>query len=366
MICLGIESSCDETALALVEDSKVLASVLATQMELHALFGGVVPELASREHYRFMGPLYDALLQKAGIQAQDIDVYAVSRGPGLLGALLVGVCFAKGLAFATQKPLLGINHLHAHLLVAGLEYELEFPALGVLVSGGHTHLYKISAIDDFQVLGRTLDDAAGEAFDKVGKVLGLAYPAGQEFDLLSQNGKLAINASEPHGIPNESCKKRKQNLFPRPYLDNDNLDFSFSGLKTAASSYIAKNPQLLQRDDVQNLAQLQLMCAAFTDAVVETLCIKCERALKQHPDIKSIIMAGGVAANSHLRQSMQSLALRLGKKIQIPSIKLCTDNAVMVAYTGCLYAQKGLYHPLHFEALPRGQVIPHDFCEIEK
>ncbi len=347
MICLGIESSCDETALALVQEGKILASVLATQVELHALFGGVVPELASREHYRFMGPLYDALLAKAGIKAQDVDVYAVSRGPGLLGALLVGVSFAKGLALASGKKVVGINHLHAHLLAAGLEQELHFPALGVLVSGGHTHVYKMHSATSFEVLGRTLDDAAGEAFDKVGKVLGLAYPAGRIFDQLSQRGHVA---------------QKGKPLFPRPFVDNDHIDFSFSGLKTAATLYISQHPEVLEpftavEDAPQALCD---MCAAFTAAVVDTLCIKTERALQAHTDIQSLVLAGGVAANSHLRAKMQALASARGLHFAVPSPLLCTDNAAMVAYAGWLYASQGLYHELNFEAVARGQVIPDD------
>ncbi len=367
MICLGIESSCDETALAVVQDGRLLASTLATQVEMHALFGGVVPELASREHYRFMGPLYDTVLQKAEISPQDVDVYAVSRGPGLLGALLVGVGFAKGLALASNKPVLGINHLHAHLLAVGLEQELRFPALGVLVSGGHTHLYKIRSADDFEVLGRTLDDAAGEAFDKVGKVLGLAYPAGRVFDALSQRGYECITAAD-------------KKLFPRPYLGNDTLDFSFSGLKTAATQYIAKHPDLATSlkdipmadtakvDAVMGCASHELcrMCAAFTEAVVDTLCLKSAKALQKHPDIKSIIMAGGVAANSHLRKGMQKLAEKKALQLLVPSPALCTDNAAMVAYCGWLYGQKGLYHPLDFESFARGQVVPENWLGAEQ
>ncbi len=350
MICLGIESSCDETALALVQDGKVLASVLATQVEMHALFGGVVPELASREHYRYMGPLFDKLLQKAGISVSDIDSYAVSRGPGLLGALLVGVSFAKGLAMATQKPVVGVNHLHAHLLAAGLEHALAFPALGVLVSGGHTHVYRIDAIDNFTVLGRTLDDAAGEAFDKVGKVLGLAYPAGKAFDALSQRGRVA---------------QKGKTLFPRPYIDNDNLDFSFSGLKTAATLYISKHPEVLEPYGSIDEAPQALcdMCAAFTQAVVDTLCIKTQRALAKNEGIKSLILAGGVASNSHLRAKMASLAQENGLAFHVPSPALCTDNAAMVAYAGWLYAQQGLCHALDFEAIARGQSIPQDWCK---
>ncbi len=351
MICLGIESSCDETALALVQEGKLMASVLATQVEMHALFGGVVPELASREHYRYMGPLFDTLLRKANITAFDIDAFAVSRGPGLLGALLVGVSFAKGLALATQKPLVGVNHLHAHLLAAGLEHPLRFPALGVLVSGGHTHLYRMDSEERFTVLGRTLDDAAGEAFDKVGKVLGLAYPAGRAFDALAQRGIVATKGKA---------------LFPRPFLDNDNVDFSFSGLKTAATLYISKHPEVLEPyEGIENAPQAVCdMCAAFTQAVVDTLCIKTERALERQSGIQSIIMAGGVAANSHLRTKMQALAQSRGLEFLVPSPSLCTDNASMVAYAGWLYASRGLCHDLSMEAVARGQNIPEDWCKI--
>lgn len=235
MLCLGIESSCDETALALVEDGRLLGSVLASQSNVHALFGGVVPELASREHYRYVGPLFDELMQRCGTKPADLDLVAAARGPGLLGSLLVGVAFAKTLALGLGAPFLGVNHLHAHLLAVGLEHELVFPALGLLVSGGHTHLYRLESPWRCLLLGRTLDDAAGEAFDKVGKLLGLAYPGGQLLDALARTG-----AASPK-------------LFPRPYLDNDNLDFSFSGLKTAAAVFIERNfgsapwPRPLQR-----------------------------------------------------------------------------------------------------------------------
>ena len=221
MLCLGIESSCDETALALVENGRLLASVLASQADVHALFGGVVPELASREHYRYIGPLFDELMRRCRCRSADIDLVSVARGPGLLGSLLVGVAFAKGLALGLGVPFLGLNHLHAHLLAVGLERELSFPCLGLLVSGGHTHIYRLEAPWRCLPLGRTLDDAAGEAFDKVGKLLGLAYPGGGLMDALATAGKADAG------------------LFPRPYLDNDNLDFSFSGLKTAAASYLS-------------------------------------------------------------------------------------------------------------------------------
>ena len=347
MLCLGIESSCDETALALVKDGRVLHSVLATQSEIHALFGGVVPELASREHYRFVGALYDRLMSDAGLRAQDVDVFAVSRGPGLLGALLVGVAFAKGLALATHKPVLAINHLHAHLLAAGLEQPLTWPALGLLVSGGHTHVYRMESPAALTVLGRTLDDAAGEAFDKVGKILGLPYPGGRILDALARRGRAEAR------------------LFPRPYLDNANLDFSFSGLKTAVASYLATHPELDARTldvDAPEKAPQALcdVCASFNLAVVDTLCAKTLRALEGQPDIKTLVLAGGVAANSLLRERMAQLAAGRGAVLLTPSPGLCTDNAVMVAYAGWLLAGMGGQHALDFEAVPRGRVLPED------
>ncbi len=357
MICLGIESSCDETALGLVQDGKLLDSILATQVELHALFGGVVPELASREHYRFIGRLYDTLLARNSLTGQDIDYIAVSRGPGLLGALLVGVAFAKGLAFASQKPLIGINHLHAHLLAVGLEEHIDFPALGVLVSGGHTHIYRMDNENSMLLLGKTLDDAAGEAFDKVAKILGLPYPGGKILDELAKLG---------------TKEEKGKKLFPRPYLDNDNLDFSFSGLKTAASLYIAQHPKLIQQ--ITNLSKQALtehntsselchMCAAFVSAIVDTLCIKTNRALERNKDIKTIILAGGVAANSQLRCAMHELATQNSVHLMVPSPALCTDNGAMVAYAGWLYAQQGLHNTLDFETIPRGKPIPQDYIQ---
>ncbi len=363
MLCLGIESSCDETALALVRDGVLVDAVLATQESVHAIFGGVVPEIASREHYRFIGVLYDTLMQRAGVSASDIDIFAVSRGPGLLGSLLVGVGFAKGLAFAAQKPLLGIDHLQAHLLASGLEQPLTFPALGVLVSGGHTHLYRMENISEdsenvlpsFQVLGRTLDDAAGEAFDKVGKLLGLPYPAGRLLDALATRGR-------------KECETALLPNFPRPYLDNDNLDFSFSGLKTAASAYISANKEALtwHNDyDGRNIdtAPVALcgMCAAFNEAVVDTLCKKVERALSVHEDIGTLILAGGVAANSLLRERLDESILCRGGRFIAPSAALCTDNAAMVAYAGWLYGRAGYRHDLNFSAFARGQRIADDW-----
>lgn len=347
MLCLGIESSCDETALALVRDGALLSSVLASQVDVHALFGGVVPELASREHYRCMGPLFDTLMARAGCAVTDLDVVAVSRGPGLLGSLLVGVAFAKGLALATGARLVGVNHLHAHLLAAGLEQPLSFPALGLLVSGGHTHLYRMEGPDSFQTLGRTLDDAAGEAFDKAGKLMGLAYPAGRLMDELARDG-------DPAAVP-----------FPLPYLRNDSLDFSFSGLKTAAAAYLDGIPPAERWPRPVTTAQgapriLSDCCASYTRAIVETLLRKVERALERQPDLSTLILAGGVAANSHLRSGAEALMRRRGGRLLMPSPALCTDNAVMVAHAGWLLAREGAHHDLALQAVPRGRPIPAD------
>lgn len=349
MLCLGIETSCDDTSLALIENGRALAQVMSSQASLHALFGGVVPELASREHSRLIGPLFDSLFASTGRTPSHVDVVSVARGPGLLGSLLVGVSFAKAFAFATGATLIGVNHLHAHLMIAGLENTLELPALGVLVSGGHTHLYRIESPTEFISLGKTLDDAAGEAFDKAGKMLGLPYPAGRHIDELSRLGKA------------------DNKLFPRPYTDNSSLDFSFSGLKTALATYLAKHPDLKTSWNpetgeraLENSQGLPDLCASYTAAVVDTLTLKTERALKAYPGCRSLVLAGGVAANSSLRQAMAELAKRFSLPFLVPKHEYCTDNAMMIAYLGNLLASSGYHHPLGFEAIPRGRAIPND------
>lgn len=350
MLCLGIETSCDETALALVQDGRCVDSVLATQVDVHALFGGVVPELASREHYRFTGALYDELMRHSGLSLAKVDAVAVARGPGLLGALLVGVAFAKGLALAGNKPLIAVNHLHAHLLAAGLENELTYPALGLLVSGGHTHLYRMNAPESMTLLGRTLDDAAGEACDKFAKMLGLPYPGGVLLDALAQRGQPA------------------QTLFPRPYTHVNNLDFSFSGLKTAALQYVNAHPDLVTegrrvRTAGTDSASAALcdVCASYMLAVADTLRLKTARAFQQEQGtLTSLVVAGGVAANTQVRAAMHALAKEVGKPLLLPSRFLCTDNAVMIAHAGELLARKGLGHGLAFPAIPRGQKLPDD------
>ena len=357
MLILGIETSCDETAFGLVEDGVLRGASMASQADMHALFGGVVPELASREHYRVLGPLFDDFMAKSGKSVADLDAVAVTRGPGLLGSLLVGVAFAKALALGAGIPLIGVDHLKAHLLAAGLEQDLPLPALGLLVSGGHTHLYYIQSAREFTLLGRSLDDAAGEAFDKVAKVLTLPYPGGRHLDGLAQKG--VIN----------------QRLLPCPYLDNDNLDFSFSGLKTAAATFVAERPALKataagirHKTDgaVTNAAKGELadFCASFNYSVARTLTLKTARALKKlrddHCEVRCLTAAGGVAANSMIRKQLSALAHEEQLPLVLPAPELCTDNGAMIAYCGYLLAREKLAHGLEMTAIPRGSHIPED------
>ena len=353
MRVLGIESSCDETALSIVDDNGVRSSVISSQADMHALFGGVVPELASREHARLIGPLFDELLRKTGFDgsAQDnIDCIAVTRGPGLMGSLLVGVAFAKALAAAWNKPLIGVNHLHGHLLAAALENDLSWPALGLLISGGHTHLYRMDSPTDMTVLGRTIDDAAGEACDKFAKMAGLPYPGGALLDELGRRGMA------------------DSTMFPRPYTKNDNLDFSFSGLKTAGAQWLAAHPDAhFPAGDEPAKERLYLasqpLCdaaASYLDAIADTLVIKTRRAMDTFAP-QSIVVAGGVAANSVVRIAFAELAKEKKLPLFFPSLKLCGDNAVMIAYTGWHMAKAGRMHDLALSAIPRGQLIPEDW-----
>ncbi|MBU1039950.1 MAG: tRNA (adenosine(37)-N6)-threonylcarbamoyltransferase complex transferase subunit TsaD [Proteobacteria bacterium] len=367
MLVLGVETSCDETGLALVRDGKLVCEVLASQTDMHAVFGGVVPEIASREHLRMLPLLLQDLLAKAcastpELGLTDIDAIAVARGPGLLGALLVGLSFAKGLCLGTGARLIGVNHLHAHLLAPGLEAELSTPALGLLVSGGHTHLYHMAASPDgptrFRLLGRTLDDAAGEAFDKVAKLLNLPYPGGRYLDELAQ------------GVEPDT------RLFPRAYISNDNLDFSFSGLKTAVAEELGKRPHLtlakmptadeLRAHGALALSrhgeELGLIAASFNWAVSETLRIKVERALDREPGVLGLVVAGGVAANSFVRKTMTSLAEQRRLALHLPGLALCTDNAAMIAHAGWQALRGGYAHGLDLESVPRGRAVPEDWA----
>jgi len=361
VLVLGVETSCDETGVALVQNGTLLAESLASQTDIHAVFGGVVPEIASREHQRMLPILYRELLGKSGVATSDIEGIAVARGPGLLGSLLVGMSFAKGLCLATGVALLGVDHLHAHLLAPGLETELRFPALGLLVSGGHTHIYRMDSATDFKLLGRTLDDAAGEAFDKVAKLLNLPYPGGRYLDDLSQ------------GVAPDKA------MFPLAYVHNDNLDFSFSGLKTAVAEYLSKHPHLaypvmheadaLRQGGALALSahpeELSLLAASFNRAVAETLRVKVERALDREEGLVALVVAGGVAANSHVRAAMSQVAASRGLVACLPRPSLCTDNAAMIAYAGGLALEAGYRHGLDLESVPRGRAVPRDWSLAE-
>lgn len=306
---LGIETSCDETGLAIYDSEQgLLAHALNSQIKTHAEYGGVVPELASRDHINHLIPLLEQVLKTAAIPISSISAIAYTQGPGLVGALLVGAGFAKALAYAWQIPALGINHMEGHLLAPFLEAQYpKFPFLALLVSGGHTQLIAVEDIGTYKILGDTLDDAAGEAFDKTAKLLGLDYPGGP---LLA---KLALK-----GLPN-------QYHFPRPMLDRPGLDFSFSGLKTHALNAINKTK--LTPQNKANLAW------AFEDAIVDTLIKKCQRAIHQ-TNINNLVIAGGVGANKTLRQRLEQFATQNNICVFYPAQEFCTDNGAMIAYAG--------------------------------
>lgn len=309
MLVLGIESSCDETACAIVRDGReVLANEIASQVEEHARFGGVVPEIASRQHLAALFPLVSRALDNAALRLEQIDLIAVTRAPGLIGPLLVGLSGAKALALSQGLPLIGVNHLAAHLLAARLLPEPpDYPFLGLIASGGHSALYRVDGPTSFTRLGATRDDAAGEAYDKVAKLLGLGYPGGVVIDRLARSGN-------PRAIP-----------FPRALRRKDTLDFSFSGLKTAVRTAVAENPPTPE--------QLPDLCASFQEAAVDTLLSKCSLALAQ-TKLTRLVLAGGVAANSRLREKAQLLAKKMRIELFLPTLALCTDNAAMVAACG--------------------------------
>ncbi|MES9961426.1 MAG: tRNA (adenosine(37)-N6)-threonylcarbamoyltransferase complex transferase subunit TsaD [Sedimenticola sp.] len=335
MRVLGIETSCDETGVAIYDgENGLLGHRVYTQTDVHAEFGGVVPELASRDHVRKTLPMIRGLLADVGLEKGDIDAVAYTSGPGLVGALLVGGAIGRTLAWAWGVPALGVHHMEGHLLAPMLEAEgPEFPFVALLVSGGHTQLVEVRGVGQYRMLGESLDDAAGEAFDKTAKLLGLPYPGGPELARLAEQG--------------DPGRYR----FPRPMTDRPGLDFSFSGLKTFALNTL----QEAQREEGEAFEKGRTkadIARAFEDAVVETLAIKCRRAVRESGS-KTLVLAGGVSANRRLRARIQEIMEKEGGRAYYPRPEFCTDNGAMIAYAGWQRLNAGQHEPLVFGAKPR-------------
>jgi len=328
MRILGIESSCDETGIAIYDDEQgLLAHQLYSQVKVHADYGGVVPELASRDHVRKTLPLIDVAFAQAGCGPEDLDGIAYTAGPGLVGALLVGTSIGRSLAYGWNIPAVAVHHMEGHLLAPMLEEDKpEFPFIALLVSGGHTMMVKVSGIGEYEVLGESVDDAAGEAFDKTAKLLGLDYPGGPRLAKLAEQGS------------------PERFVFPRPMTDKPGLDFSFSGLKTAASLAIRDSD-----DDEQTKADI---AHAFQTAVIDTLIIKCKRALKQ-TGIKRLVIAGGVSANVQLRAQLERVMQGMKGRVYYPRTEFCTDNGAMIAYAGMQRLKAGQFASLDMKTKPR-------------
>jgi N6-L-threonylcarbamoyladenine synthase len=330
MHTLGIETSCDETAAAVLRDETVLSSIVSSQIDIHKKYGGVVPELASREHLKNLMPVIREALSSASVSLKDIDLIAVTYTPGLIGALLVGVSAAKAIAYAQNIPFIGVHHGEGHILAAHIEYPgIGYPYIALLVSGGHTALYHVKGLGEYKLLGQTRDDAAGEAYDKVAKLMGLEYPGGPVLDKLAQEGN-------PEAVK-----------FPRGHLEA--FDFSFSGLKTAVRNHIALfrskdkgiDPELNIRD----------VAASFQAAVVDTLVEKTMQAASA-TGVDKIVVAGGVAANSLLRRRMNEEATKRGISLCLPGMSYCIDNAAMIALAGYLHYKRGKTSSLDLNPRP--------------
>jgi len=328
MRVLAIESSCDETAVAIVEDGKLLSSVLSSQVNIHRKYGGVVPEIAARKHLENILFLLDEALDRASLKIDDIDVFAATQGPGLVGSLLVGLSLAKGLSISLNKPFIAINHLIGHIYANFLSFpDLEYPFLVLLVSGGHTEILLIKDWNNFERIGKTRDDAAGEAFDKVARLLGLGYPGGPEVERAARNGNPIYR-------------------FPRALNEKGNFDFSFSGLKTSVLYFLKNNPE----------ARIEDVAAAFQEAVIDSLLTKTFAAAKTY-GINKIVFAGGVAANSRLRECAGKLAKKENINIFFPPIEFCTDNAAMIAMAAYEKAKRGIFSPIDTNAIPYLSIV---------
>ncbi|KRQ87659.1 tRNA N6-adenosine threonylcarbamoyltransferase [Caloramator mitchellensis] len=328
-LTLGIETSCDETSAAVVLNGReVLSNVIYSQIDIHKRFGGVVPEVASRKHVEIISLIVEEAIKEAGIKFSDIDLIAPTYGPGLVGALLVGLSYAKGLSLSLKKPLIGVNHIEGHISANYIQHKyLEPPFLCLVVSGGHSHLVYIEDYDTYEIIGKTRDDAAGEAFDKIARALGLGYPGGPLIDKIARQG-------------NEDAID-----FPRAYLEEESFDFSFSGLKSAVLNYL--NKMSMQGIEIKK----EDVAASFQKSVVEVLANKTIRAAKLKK-INKVALAGGVAANSRLRDELSLLCKKYGFEFYYPSIELCTDNAAMIAASGYYAYKKGRVSSLSINAYP--------------
>lgn len=329
LVTMAIESSCDETSVAiLLEGREVLSNIIASQIKVHQVFGGVVPEIASRHHLDNVNRVADEALKEAGITMDEVDLIGVTYGPGLVGALLIGLATAKAYAMATGKPLVGVHHIQGHICANYIEHkELEPPFMALVISGGHTNIVEVTDYNRCQVLGQTRDDAAGEAYDKVARVLGLGYPGGPKIDRIAKEGN-------PHAVE-----------FKRVYLEKDSLDFSFSGIKTGVLNYVNSEKQAGREINVPDVA------ASFQQAVLEVIVKKTVGAAVQMKKDK-IVMAGGVASNSRLRSMMEEACAKEGIRLYYPSPILCTDNAAMIGCAAYYKYKAGYVDDLTLDAIP--------------
>lgn len=323
MITLAVETSCDETALALYSSEEgAIGDVLLSQAKLHSPFGGVVPELSAREHTRNLLPLLDRLLKETGFDLKEVDFLSFTLTPGLILSLVVGVSFAKSIAYSFEKPLVPVHHLEGHIYSVFLDREVEYPFVALIVSGGHTDLFLVEGFGRYRFLGGTLDDAVGESYDKVAKMLGLGYPGGPVIDRLAREGKPIYR-------------------LPRPLIDSEDLNFSFSGLKTAVMNLLRKEREYRVED----------VTASFQEAVVEVLLKKSVSAMERM-GVRRLVVVGGVSANSRLREVFSKRAKELGFELHIPPLRLSTDNALMIAYAGIERFKRGITAPLDINAEP--------------
>lgn len=328
MLVLGIESSCDDTAASVVSDGRsILSSVVASQIDFHSKYGGVVPEIASRRHIEVIAPVIAQALRDSNVKLSDIDGISVTRGPGLIGSLLVGLSVAKAIAFAGKIPYVGVNHIEGHIAAISLCDDCPaFPFIALVVSGGHTSIYLVNNYGDCEVLGQTKDDAAGEAFDKAAKLMGIGYPGGYIIDSLAKDGN--------------------RNLIAFPRAMKDSLDFSFSGLKTSLVTMIKKYGRPFSKEDLPDIA------ASYQEAIIDVLVDKTFKAA-QNTGVSSVVICGGVASNSRLREKSYEMARDKGMKVFIPPTAYCTDNAAMIAALGYHFLKTGRSDPLNLNAVSR-------------